>query len=78
MKYHQPVRSAMEEKGATAAKAGENGGKEEAKEKAKEDECPGTFGPIITDTAIPIEKGRFAIQPTFYLLLSQSKMPDLV
>lgn len=29
------------------------------------DECPTTFGPIITDTAIPIEKGKFAIQPTF-------------
>jgi hypothetical protein len=47
-------------------------GKEEAKEEgkkeeAKEDECPATFGPIITDTAIPIEKGRFALQPTFGL-----------
>jgi hypothetical protein len=29
------------------------------------DECPTTFGPIITDTAVPIEKGKFAIQPTF-------------
>ena len=39
--------------------------KEEGKkEEAKEDECPSTFGPIITDTAIPIEKGKFAIQPT--------------
>jgi hypothetical protein len=28
------------------------------------DECPTTFGPIITDTAIPIEKGKFAMQPT--------------
>lgn len=25
--------------------------------------CPCTFGPIITDTAIPIEKGRLAVQP---------------
>lgn len=25
--------------------------------------CPCTFGPLITDTAIPIEKGKFAIQP---------------
>ncbi|WP_449244924.1 transporter [Desulfobacca acetoxidans] len=32
-----------------------------------EDECPTTFGPIITDTAVPIEKGKFAIQPTFSL-----------
>jgi hypothetical protein len=35
-------------------------------EPAKE-ECPSTFGPIITDTAIPIDKGKFAIQPTFGL-----------
>jgi hypothetical protein len=47
-------------------------GKEEAKEEgkkeeAKEAECPATFGPIITDTAVPIEKGAFAIQPTFGL-----------
>jgi hypothetical protein len=33
---------------------------------AKE-ECPSTFGPIITDTAIPVEKGKFVIQPTFGL-----------
>jgi hypothetical protein len=31
------------------------------------EECPGTFGPIITDTAIPIAKGMFSLQPTFYL-----------
>jgi hypothetical protein len=30
-------------------------------------EPPATFGPIITDTAIPIEKGKFAVQPTFGL-----------
>lgn len=29
------------------------------------DEIPSTFGPIVTDTAIPIEKGKFAVQPTF-------------
>jgi hypothetical protein len=40
--------------------------KEEGKkEEAKEEECPATFGPILTDTAIPIEKGKFAFQPTF-------------
>jgi hypothetical protein len=33
--------------------------------KEGQDECPSTFGPIITDTAIPIEKGKFAVQPTF-------------
>jgi len=42
-------------------------GKKEGKEEAKEDECPATFGPIITDTAIPIEKGKFALQPTWGL-----------
>ena len=31
------------------------------------DECPTTFGPIITDTAIPMEKGKFALQPTLGL-----------
>ncbi|MCJ7818307.1 MAG: transporter [Syntrophales bacterium] len=31
------------------------------------DECPSTFGPIVTDTAIPMEKGKFALQPTFGL-----------
>lgn len=35
-------------------------------EAAKEEECPATFGPLVTDTAVPIEKGKFAIQPTFY------------
>jgi len=40
---------------------------EEKKEESKGDECPSTFGPIITDTAIPIEKGKFAIQPTWGL-----------
>ena len=38
-----------------------------SKEEAKEDECPPTFGPIITDTAVPLEKGKFAVQPTFGL-----------
>jgi len=31
------------------------------------EECIATFGPIITDTAVPIEKGMFAVQPTFGL-----------
>lgn len=35
----------------------------EGKEEAKEDECPPTFGPLIADTAVPIDTGRFAIQP---------------
>ncbi len=66
-------------KKATTKEEGEPEGKEEAEEEgkkeekegkqeeAKEGECPATFGPIITDTAIPIEKGKFAIQPTFNL-----------
>ncbi|MCK9566857.1 MAG: hypothetical protein M0Q43_12520 [Methanothrix sp.] len=43
------------------------GQKECPPEPPKEEECPATFGPIITDTAIPIDKGKFAIQPTFGL-----------
>ena len=35
-----------------------------SKEEAEENECPATFGCIITDTAVPIETGKFAIQPT--------------
>jgi len=38
-------------------------------EEIKEGECPATFGPIITDTAIPIDKGKLAIQPTWGLSL---------
>ncbi len=41
-----------------------------SKEEAKKEECPSTFGPIITDTAIPLEKGKLAIQPTFGLGLT--------
>jgi hypothetical protein len=29
--------------------------------------CPCTFGPLIADTAIPIEEGKFAIQPLWAL-----------
>jgi len=29
------------------------------------EECPATFGPLVTDTAIPAAKGEFAIQPTW-------------
>lgn len=42
-------------------------GKKECPPEAAKEECPSTFGPIITDTAIPIETGKFAIQPTFGL-----------
>jgi len=33
----------------------------------KQEECPATFGPMITDTAVPIDKGKFALQPTWGL-----------
>lgn len=42
----------------------------EAKQKTKKEEkeeCPSTFGPLITDTAIPIETGKITIQPYFIL-----------
>jgi hypothetical protein len=39
----------------------------EGKGEAKEGECPATFGPLITDTAVPLDKGKFAVQPTFSL-----------
>jgi hypothetical protein len=29
----------------------------------EEDTCPTTFGPLIADTAVPLEHGKFAIQP---------------
>ncbi|MBU4355941.1 MAG: transporter, partial [Proteobacteria bacterium] len=61
--------AAGEEKAAAASEIGGRGEgfRPEEKEGAKEDECPATFGPIITDTAIPIDKGKFAIQPTWGL-----------
>ncbi len=62
--------TAKEGKTQAAEETKEEGKKEEKeakKEEAKEDECPSTFGPIITDTAIPIEKGKFALQPTWGL-----------
>ncbi len=64
--WAQPT--AAEEKDRTAVETvGQGEGKAEAKEEAQGEECPSTFGPIITDTAIPIDKGRFALQPTFGL-----------
>jgi hypothetical protein len=51
----------------TPAAAGQDEVKVQGKTGAKDDECPATFGPIITDTAVPLEKGEFAVQPTFGL-----------
>jgi len=62
-----PAAAAAKGEGKEKREEGKPEGKEEGKEEAKEDECPSTFGPIITDTAIPIEKGKFAVQPTFGL-----------
>jgi hypothetical protein len=45
-------------------------------EEAKEDECPATFGPLITDTAIPTEKGKFVVQPTFGLSAVTNNFTD--
>lgn len=70
-----PAGAIMPPPGAITPPAGEKevegrgeGFRPEAKEEAqegekKEDECPATFGPIITDTAIPIDKGKFAFNP---------------
>ena len=44
---------------------GRGEGFEPKAEATKGPEIPATFGPLVTDTAIPMEKGKFAIQPTF-------------
>ena len=75
----KPVWSAKESTGAAGEKvavqagapaessviAGRGEGFEPAAEASKGEEIPATFGPIVTDTAIPVEKGKFVIQPTF-------------
>jgi hypothetical protein len=58
--------------GEKAAGASEELGRGEGFETKAEEaktgvECPATFGPLITDTAIPIDKGKFSIQPYFSL-----------
>ncbi len=66
-KLPAPVWAATEaqEEAAPGALEGRGEGFQPEKEEAKEEECPATFGPLVTDTAVPIEKGRFAFQPTF-------------
>lgn len=70
--------AAPEEKLEAPSKVGEDGGPTQAlgpgQSLAPAEVCPGTFGPIITDTAVPIEKGKFAIQPTFALSLVTSSL----
>jgi len=63
-------RVSTEEGKTQTAATNEKGQQEEGEgryEEIKEGECPATFGPIITDTAIPMDKGRFALQPTWGL-----------
>lgn len=50
---------------ADAVIGGRGGGFEPEAEATKGQEIPATFGPLVTDTAIPMEKGKFAVQPTF-------------
>jgi hypothetical protein len=52
----------------------------EEEEKKKEEiceveleECPATFGPLFTDTAIPAAKGEFALQPTWLVPVTYGK-----
>jgi hypothetical protein len=40
------------------------------------EECPATFGPIFTDTAIPAAKGEFAIQPTWLVPVTYGSYDD--
>jgi hypothetical protein len=66
--WSNPVNAAeVQEKAAAAIEAGKQEEGEGRQEEIKEGECPATFGPIITDTAIPMDKGKFAIQPTWGL-----------
>jgi hypothetical protein len=51
---------------ATVKEGAQPGGRGEGfQPECAKDECPTTFGPIIADTAIPIDKGKFALQTTF-------------
>jgi hypothetical protein len=49
----------------STAPGGRGEGFEPQGEAGKGEEIPATFGPLVTDTAIPVEKGQFVIQPTF-------------
>jgi hypothetical protein len=45
----------------------------EIQETAQEIKYPYTFGPIVTSTAIPLAKGKFSLQPYWYLYSANSK-----
>lgn len=51
--------------GQGAVIGGRGEGFEPAAKAAVDEEIPATFGPLVTDTAIPVEKGQFVVQPTF-------------
>lgn len=51
--------------GERAVVRGRGEGFEPEAEAAAGEEIPATFGPLVTDTAIPVEKGKFVVQPTF-------------
>lgn len=55
--------AAVAEPGAEEASTPEAGQGQPPEESA----CPPTFGPLITETAVPAEKGSFAIQPLFQM-----------
>ena len=64
----QAEAAAAEKEAGEGEELGRGEGFEPKAEEAKEGvECPATFGPIITDTAVPIDKGKFSIQPYFGL-----------
>ena len=46
--------------------------KKREEEVCEVEECPATFGPLYTDTAIPAAKGEFAIQPTWLVTVTVS------
>lgn len=61
---------------ANPSEAGRGEGFEPEAKATKGPEIPATFGPLVTDTAIPMEKGGFAVQPTFsYSIVSDSFSP---
>lgn len=63
-----PEAAAAEKEAEGQERLGRGEGFETKAEEAKEGvECPATFGPIIAETAVPIDKGKFAVQPTFGL-----------
>ncbi|RLA87845.1 MAG: transporter [Deltaproteobacteria bacterium] len=35
---------------------------------ARQEECPGTFGPILTDTTVPADVGALELQPFWYFI----------